>query len=861
MSRTADRAAPGAVPDSPAGPGRRWPRRVLLGVVLALTVLLVAALATAVWTVRRPFPQTAGSASLPGLDAAVEVHRDDLGVPTLVATTTSDLHRALGYVHAQDRFWQMDSWRHIARGRTAELFGDGQLATDRFLRSLGWEQVATAEYDLLAPETRRLLDEYAQGVNAYLDARPRRALGLEYSVLGLTNPDYRPRPWEPVDSLAFMKLMAWDLRGNLDAEIERAVLAAQLPPDLLADLYPPYDAAPVIVDDWGPAGDLHRDVDWAAVQPLLERVADAAAAVPSPTPPGVDGIGSNNWVIAGEHTDTGAPILADDPHLGIQMPSIWYQAALRCAPDADPAACDLDVTGFSFPGVPGAIIGHNADIAWGVTNLGADVMDLYVERLNPEDPRQYEVEGEWVDMEVRTETLRSADGSEEVLEVRSTRNGPLISDVYAPLDDLDPAGLAEAQDAQRYALALRWTALEPRPMLDVLPQLNRAGDWDEFRAALRSFFVPGQNFVYADTDGTIGYQATGIVPIRGAGDGRVPVPGWDDDYQWTGYVPYEDLPSVRDPDEGWIATANNPPVGDDYPYLLGTDWDHGQRAARIEELLRASDRPVSLDDVQRQQLDNHQHAADWLVPAIAAADPAGAGDAAAAARARLAQETLGAWDARMDAESAGAAVFAATWRQLLAALFHARLPERYHPAGGARWFEAVRRLVDEPEARWWDNPATQRTETRDETLAAAAAAGVAELEERLGADPDDWAWGDLHTATFRNATLGESGVGAIEARFNRGPYPVGGSTSIVNAVGWHAPAGYAVTWLPSLRMIVDLDDLDRSRGIHTTGQSGHAYHRNYTSMIEPWAAGEQRRMRWDLDALAAGAAATLRLEP
>jgi penicillin G amidase len=790
---------------------RRWPRRagITLG-VLVLVVVLVAAL-TVVWSVRRAWPQVDGEVAVAGLDAPVEVLRDALGVPHITASTTADLYRAQGWVHAQDRFWQMDAWRHITAGRTAELFGSGGLDTDRFLRTLGWHRIAEQEYAQASSAGRAALDAYAEGVNAYLDSRPHRALGLEYSVLGLTNRGYQPEPWTPVHSLAFAKLMAWDLSANLLGEIERAVLDAQLGPERSAELFPDHpDWAPTITGDTG---------------------GDAAGGT------GTD-IGSNNWVVGGSLTASGASLLANDTHLSIGMPSIWYQIGLHCD------GCDGSAVGFSFPSAPGAVIGHNGEIAWGVTNFGSDTQDLYVERLNPDDEEQYEVDGDWADMTVRTETLRVAGGPDETLEVRETRNGPVISDVYGALDDYDPSTHLDVDGP--YAVAFRWAALEPSTILEAVLDLNRATDWHTFRAALASWDVAGQNFVYADAGGEIGYQVTGRVPIRGQGDGSVPVPGWDSAYQWTGWVPYDELPRLHEPERGWIVTANNPPAGGDYPHLLGTSFDAGYRAARIEALVADGGTALTIEDMQSWHMDNHNGSADWLVPAlldIPVEDPTG-----------QVQDLLRGWDGRMDADSAGAAAFAATWRHLLARLFHDVLPERYHPHGSARWMEVVRRLLDDPGNPWWRGD-------RDAVLADAMANAHAELAERLGAEPDAWAWGDLHTAEFRNATLGESGIDLVERLFNRGPYPVGGGSAIVNATSWHAARGYEVVAVPSQRLVVDFADLDATIAIHTTGQSGHPYHRHYTSMIDRWATGEQHPLPWTPAAVDAAAVHRLTLTP
>jgi penicillin G amidase len=638
----------------------RWRRR-LLGILswsgAVVAVMLVTAVALLAWASRRPFPAIDAEIELPGLEGPVEIVRDSLGIPHIYAATSHDLFMAQGFVHAQDRFWQMDTWRHIGAGGVAEMFGEDHVETDAFLRTMGWRRLAEEQYAAASNETRGYLDAYASGVNAYLEMRSPAELGFEYTILGLTNRDYEPEPWEPADTLVWGKVMAWDLRGNIDDEIDRALLLGGLAPDVVEGLYPPYpDDAPLIVTHDGPRLTTPLSPAPGVSNTALRRVSTNTDLVDALTGGGGEGIGSNSWVVGGTRTTTGSPLLANDPHLGIRMPSIWYQVGLHCTPKGP--ECPFAVTGFSFAGMPGVIIGHNDRIAWGLTNLGPDVMDLYVERVNPADPDQYEVDGAWVEMEVRTETIAVAGGDPVEVRVRATRNGPVVSDVYGRLDELGAAGISLPEP---YVVALRWTALDPGPaIIEPVMAMNRAGNWDEFREALTLFTVPSQNVVYADVDGNIGYQAPGLVPIRRAGDGRTPVPGWDDRFAWDGFIPFDELPNVFNPDEGWIVTANNAVVDGTYPYLLTADWNLGDRAARIVELLSGPD-PLSPDDMAAIQLDTFNATAERIRPWFIAPDPASLTATEAAA-----YDALATWDLHNDAGSAGAAVFEAAWRRLLA---------------------------------------------------------------------------------------------------------------------------------------------------------------------------------------------------
>ncbi len=829
-------------------------KRILKWTAITTAAALLGLLVFLTWSTRRPFPQIEGEIALAGLDDRVEIIRDDHGIPHLYASTTHDLFFAQGFVHAQDRFWQMDTWRHIGAGRLSEMFGADQFETDAFIRTMGWYELATRQYAALGTEDRGYLDAYAEGVNAYLAMRSPAELGFEYTILEFINHSYDPEPWSPVDTLVWGKVMAWDLRGNIDSEIDRALLLGTLPEGDVDLLYPAYpDHAPTIVDT-GPTRVTGPAIDpppIAASTAALRRIAANAERIDALTGGGGDGLGSNSWVVAGSHTSTGTPILANDPHLGIRIPSIWYQIGLHCrerSPD-----CPFDVAGFSFAGVPGVIIGHNDRIAWGFTNLGPDVMDLYIERVNPDDPHQYEVDGEWVDMEVHTETIAVAGGSDRTIEVRATRHGPVISDVFGRLDDFDTAGVDLPES---YVVALQWTALQDTPPLtDTIFGLNTARDWNDFRSALSSFSVPAQNAVYADVAGNIGYQAPGLIPIRSAGDGRLPVPGWSDTHRWTGFIPFRELPTVFNPPAGWIVTANNAVIDGSYRHFLTSDWNLGDRASRLVELIDRAD-PLSVEDMAELQFDSFNLTAERVRPLFTALDRTDFSGLEHAAMALLAD-----WDLHNRADSEGAAVFEAAWAEMLDRTFGDDLPDGIEPNGGARWSLALAALGDDPDARLWDDQDTATTETRDDVARAAFAAAVVFLEDTFGDDPEDWEWGDLHTATFENETLGRSGVGLIEAQFNRGPYPTSGGFDIVNATGWTPSEGFVVDWVPSFRMIVDLGDLAASRWANTTGASGHTHHPHYDDQIARWRAGNNYPMLWDRAAIEAAAEGTLILTP
>jgi penicillin amidase len=832
-------------------------RGFLLGVLVLILILAIVVAAVVPLTIRRSFPNIDGNFRLSGLQGPVEIYRDAYGVPQIYATTTHDLFMAQGYVHAQDRFWQMDFWRHIGAGRLAEMFGESQLDTDRFLRTLGWARVAQQELNQTSPDSVAIMQSYSDGVNAYLTDHKGSALSVEYAILKLLSPNYQVEPWTPLNSLTWAKVMSWDLGGNMDMEIYRARLLKALTPEQVAQLVPPYPSDhPFIVPTPNTSAITEADASmalWqnAQVEAELQALASQVGDLESLLGPMAAGIGSNNWTISGKLTASGKPLLANDPHLAAQMPSIWYEIGLHCVTKGP--ACPFEVTGFSFAGTPGVIIGHNDRIAWGVTNVGPDVEDLYVEKINPQNPNQYEYKGEWVDMQIVNETLQTSSGKTEPLTVRYTRHGPIISDTYGDLKDFNQkAGGVPFPD--HYAIALRWTALEPSQVFEAFWMFDLAQNWDDFRRAAQNLAVPAQNLVYADVDGNIGYQTPGNIPVRSQGDGTLPVPGWSGDYEWTGYIPFDKLPYAYNPPQGFIATANNAVAGPDYPHLITKDWDYGFRAARIVDMIQNAPGPIDIDYIKKMQGDDKDLLAETLVPILMQLQ---LNDT----RLQNARQMLQGWDFQDTMDSPPAGLYNAFYQHLLADTFNDELPKDLPAGGGDRWFEVLSSIAQQPDSPWWDNKNTPATETRDQIFHQALGEAVDELGNSLGNDPQQWQWGKLHTLTFLNQSLGESGVAPIETLLNRGPFQTSGGSSIVNATGWDASDPYQVQTLPSMRMIVDLSNLQNSLSIHTTGQSGHAYSPHYIDMADMWRTIQYLPMMWDRAQIEQQAKNHMHLEP
>jgi penicillin amidase len=838
----------------PILPAVRWVKRILV----ALLLIVLAATAYGIFTVRNSFPQTRGELEVAGLESSVEILRDDLGVPHIYATSQHDLFFAQGYTHAQDRFWQMDFWRHIGAGRLSEMFGESQIDADKFLRAMAWERLAEEEWEILRPTSLEILQAYADGVNAYLDTHSGSEISLEYAILPLQNSGYEIDPWTPVNTLTWYKVMAWDLRNNIDEEIARAVLGKDLSPDQLADLYPGFPGdKPVIVESPAIAGDANESVSLpGSAIAELESVGTALADLPVVLGRVKEGIGSNNWLISADLSASSAPLLANDTHLANQMPSIWYQNGLHCT--GDPADCPLQLVGYSFAGTPGIITGHNGHHAWGLTNQATDSQDLYIERVNPDNPLQYEVEGEWVDFEVRTETIEVAGGDDVTYDVLTSRHGPVLSGLYLEEGEFDDSSTLDLPEA--YAVALSWPGTRPSTVFETLIGVNRAGSYDEFRSALDFWDIAPQNVVYADVEGNIAYHATGDSPVRAAGDGAHPVPGWTSRYDWTGLIGTADKPSLVNPPEGYIQSANQPVLRPGEEPFIGIDAAYGYRAGRIEDMIEATGQHT-LKSIKEMQLDNRDEGAVNLMPFLLALD-SGGDETIAEIQAFLEGWATGNNAFQADAGSSGAAIYQAIWRQLLSATFDDQLPEDYRPSGGSRWFEVVRNLLDRPDDGWWDDLSTTAVETRDDILLRAIELADTELTDLLGDDRASWSWGELHIAPFENQTLGQSGIAPVEWLFNRtAPPRVGGSESIVNAVGWNTAESYVVDWVPSQRMVIDLADLDSSEFIHTTGQSGHAFAANYDSMLEMWTDGEYGPMPFSRGAVEELTADTLTLVP
>ncbi|MEX0800093.1 MAG: penicillin acylase family protein [Dehalococcoidia bacterium] len=790
--------------------------RTLRTAALGALVVAGAASAGVYYLLRRPVPRSKGSARLAGLRNEAEIIRDRWGVPHVYASNLHDLFFAVGFAQAQDRLWQMEFHRRAASGTLSEVLGEPALDIDRLIRRVGFRRVSEAEWSDAEPTERAVLEAFSAGVNAYIE---RSRMPVEFGLLR-----YRPQPWHPVDTLTFARLISWSLSGNWDKEIVRSWTLERFGREVTEELETNYPTgAPLVVppgaEARGPGPSL--DEDFAAAAELLGALAGTGA--------------SNNWAVNGEKSTTGKPLLANDPHLPLSLPSLFWEVHIDSP--------ELKCAGACLPGTPSIVIGHNDRIAWGVTASMVDGDDLFVEKLNPDNPSQYEDRGSWRDGEVVREEITVKGRKEPVIEeVLVTRHGPVIS----------PAIKGEER-----TLAMSSVVLERGHAVQGLTMLMGARNWDEFRDALRLWNAPGQNFAYADVDGNIGYQLAGLTPLRAKGHGLVPVPGWSGEYDWTGWIPFDELPSTLNPDTNWVASANNKIVDDDYPYFLTTDWADSHRKNRIIEMLGEKEK-LSVQDLQRMQGDQLSLPARELVPGMLALR-------APDEWSQRALTFLRAWDHVVAADSVGACVFEVVYAHLVRKALQEKLgswSDFYTGRGihalranGGFYAQAASWLV----AKMRDRKDWFAGKTWEQAMQEALESAVAELRGLLGDDVSHWQWGRLHKQAFRHA-MGD--VRALSRLVNRGPVPVGGDSNTVWQASYLPYHGYELrAWTACYRQIIDLGDFDNSVSVIPGGESGHQGSRHYGDMIGMWSRVEYHPMLWERESVEEHARGRLVLEP
>lgn len=783
--------------------------------MLVLITLLIAG-GVGWWWIDRTVPPLDGRIPLVGLRDTVEVRFDRFAVPHIFARSGHDAWRAVGYLQARDRLWQMELYRRAASGRLSELLGEATVVIDQRFLTLGLRRAAEREWRRTTADIRTAFENHAAGVNAAMSVG-RGQLPLEHQLLGL-----KPEPWTPVDSLAISKLFAWRLGENHRAELLRYALVQELGARALT-LFP---GAP----DWAPA----------TLAPTV-RAESREAGGEFRYPPGLEWLSpdaqamSNAWVIHGSRTASGRPILANDPHLVIEMPSVWWEVHV--------VSDTLNVAGITIPGIPFIVIGHNARLAWGLTNLGSDVQDFFVEQLDSARER-YRVGDHWVPLQKRRHEIRVRGRNEPLIfEVRSTRHGPILN--AADWHESYPGDPSLRQNLDETVLALKW-----QPVLDgnsaaAFDGLARAANWTQFVEAVRRFSAPSQNFVYADVDGNIGYAMSGWLPVRAGSDGVLPVPGWPRDADWQGWVDVNQLPAVFNPSSGQIVTANNE-IDRRLPYLVTRDWVAPFRAQRITELL-GDRRSLDFAAMRQIQADITSGSADRILKTIAVPDSI---------------KELRVWDRRVDERPVSLVYEAfedALWRRAFADDMPSALFERFYRYTANQRVAGLHAIIDDPQSSWWDDRSTSNvTETRDDIVRQAADNALAGLRARYG-DPSGWRWDDAHAVTFSHAL--SRGGRLLDWFFSRGPVPVSGDSMTINKTTIDLRRPYSTSEAASYRLILDVGAWDGSLGINTTGQSGHPRSPHYFDQNRLWRHGQYRPLPFSRKAVEAATVSRLELVP
>ena len=782
----------------------------LLRIVFTLAIVAVVAGAWLFW---RAMPAASGTEKLPGLSAEVRVLRDSYGVPHVFAANEDDAARALGWLHASERLFQMEANRRVGQGRAAETFGPDLLDVDKFIRTLGFYRQAETSFAALSPTAQKRLEAYAGGVNAWLDAH-KDALPPEFLLAGVT-----PEPWKPADSLVWGKLMALELSHNREQEALRAHIAQKLGPDKVGWFFPglkpedPITTLPARADSHARADDVDEKIGALT---------------------GLNRGASNEWVVAGSRTVTGKPILANDPHLSLGAPILWYLARI-----VTPGGW---IKGATVPGTPGVLLGQNDHIAWGFTTADTDVQDLFVETIDPADPSKYLTPDGPKPFETREETIGVKDGAGVRLTIRATRHGPVLSDVSADLASLAGPGKA---------IALAFTGLSDHDTTtEAVFRLNDAKSWDDFLAALRLYQTPAQNIVYADTSGDIGFFSPGLVPVRKSGDGLAPVDGASGAYDWIGAIPFDQLPQLHNPGAGFAFNANNANVADDHQPTFGQDWEEPFRARRIQQFMDTIDKH-SLETSAAMQGDRLSLAARALQPFIARIAPSGE-------RARQAQAMLAGWDAVMDKDRAEPLIFTAFLGSLRRLLIEDKTGLDMAAKGPFAATTLIALMTSHPS--WCDAPDKPDTDCR-RTLGQALDAALALLVKRDGPDMSQWRWGHEHVSLLQHRVFSHAPL--LDRLSDISVPSSGGFYTLDRGGGFEAPKDkpFARTHGAGFRGLYDLADPEKSRFMITTGQSGHIFSPHYRDLVPLWNNVESIPLTGSEDDLKNAGAKTLVLTP
>jgi penicillin amidase len=787
----------------------KWIIGILLGLILLIFVGAYAYL-------RSTLPDYTGKITVPGLMKPVDIIRDTYGMPHIYAQTDRDVYFALGYCMAQDRLFHMDLMRRAARGQLAEILGKDLVSVDKFFRTItagkSVEDIASA----YTPETLSASQAYAAGVNHFIQHH-KGPLPIEFTILG-----YTPQPWKPSDGVAVHYAMSKDLNTAFGVEMLHAAVVEKVGEKLAQEIFPDYvQGYPMIIPEGSAALDFLKTLNLAGEM----RGAEGGGA-------------SNSWVVSGKKSVTGKPILANDPHLGHGAPGIWYEAHL--------ATPSMNVSGALLPGIPFIIIGANEHVAWGFTNVMADDADFYIEKINPANPDQYEFMGRWEDMQIKEQVIKVKDADDIQFEVKLTRHGPIVDEI------------SRLNKHKNTAIAMRWTAYETLQASPFI-ELNTAQSIDDIEKAAAFFKCPGQNWVYADDQGNIGYWAAVAIPIRGGFSGALPVPGWDGKHEWKGYVPTGQQPHLRNPDRGWIATANNKHVGDDYPYPISHYYAMPDRFVRIKEMITAKEK-FDTQDFATMQADFYVVLAkEWVPMMLASLSLSGK---QFSENEKKAIAALKKWNFVAGTADIAPTVFHATVNEMVKNTFKKRLGEDLYVQyikNKDVVFNAMRNLIAASESTWFDDPDTAEKEGVNDIIGKSFTEAVVYLNEKMGSNVEDWEWGNLHTLTLYHPFGRSSSL--MGYFMNIGPYPMGGSIATVNPQPYKLTEPWEGYHGASLRYIIDFADRKNSRRVIPAGISGNFMSPHYDDQAEMWRTGKYRPFILDRQSIEADARYTLKMLP
>lgn len=799
-------------------------RKLTIGIGVSLLVLIVALITFLRYLITKSFPATQGAIAVPGLHASADVYRDAMGVPHVLAQNEHDMFFAVGYVHAQDRLWQMDVIRRTGQGRLSEILGRATLDFDKLFRTIGIDRAADRIEKDLHPEARRALEAYAEGVNAFITDHSGN-LPVEFDML-----KYRPEYWEPKHSVLVGRMMAWDMNLASLTDLTFGLIAARVGPNKAREILPSWQPnEPTTIPS-------RQQVKR---EPKENFTSDADALniltrVPFPTAflsvirnfreqsgsQGVSG-GSNCWVIGPQKSASGKPILANDVHLPLPAPSRWYQLHFSSAEKNSP----WDVEGLSIPGAPVIVLGRNNNIAWGVTNAMVDDADFYLERLDS-SLAKYEFQGRMLPVEAREEKIYIGNTDSLLLTVRSTRHGPIVDEIPSADDEIHKVN-------HRYAFSMRWTGLEISDELYAFLLIDRARNAEEFEQGAKEITVPGLNVLFADTAGDIGYWTAARIPLRGKSYPMLPFAGWTGENEWKGYVPFNQLPKLWNPTEGYIASANNKIARNSFPYYISELWEPSSRIARIHELLNAPEQLTEVD-FKRFQMDVSSQFGRELVGRLLEALR---GTTPVSSDVQAVLEYLRNWDFRYNKNDVASAILNVAFVRLLENIFADELGDSvlgFFTSYSAIPYRVVGQLLAADSSSWFDDIRTTHFETKAEILRKSLYDAIEDLRTRLGPDTKIWQWGNLHTVTFEHPFGRRKPLDKV---FNIGPFPVGGSATTLNKSDFLIRRPYAATVGPSMRQVIDLANSRSFSSVISSGQSGQALHKHYDDQTVLWLTG------------------------